>query len=177
MNTQSLEELEEFTIISKNRNDILDELSFENEDERLICDSIIDNLELTAAEGIKNMKVAQLPFIGCVRINPVKHALKDFSLNFKTARQHMTKSEYKDHVRSYVNDLQDKQKEKDRQQWIITRTKRKNKKKYEELYKRLGKSYAELFIQSIIWLKEVPYSQEFEDKYKELCKNDKKNKF
>lgn len=167
----------EYVIVSKDKNDILNELDFENEEERLLCDSIISNLEKTASDTIRNMKVAQIPFIGCLRINPVKRKLRDAKLHLRAVRKSLTKEQYKDHVRSYVIDLKEKQIEEDRIKLAFTRIRRNNKKKYEQLFKKCGRAYAELFIMSIYWLKEVPYSQEFEDKYKELCENERKSKF
>lgn len=167
----------EYIIVSKNKNDILNELDFENEEERLLCDSIISNLEKTASDTIRNMKIAQIPFIGCVRINPVKRKLRDAKLHLRAVRKSLTKEQYKEHVRSYVIDLKEKQEEEDRIKLAFIRIRRNNKKKYEQLFKKCGKAYAELFIMSIYWLKEVPYSQEFEDKYKELCENERKSKF
>lgn len=159
---------EEYIIISKTKDDILNELDFENEEERLLCDSIITNLEKNASETIRNMKVAQLPFIGCVRINPVKRKLREAKLHLSAIRKNISKEQYKEHVRSYIIDLKEQQKKEDALKLIFTRIRRNNKKKYDIYYKRLGRAYAELFIMSIYWLTEVPYSQDFEDYYKSL---------
>lgn len=158
----------EYVIVSKDKNDILNELDFENEEERLLCDSIISNLEKTASDTIRNMKVAQIPFIGCLRINPVKRKLRDAKLHLRAVRKSLTKEQYKEHVRSYVIDLKEKQIEEDRIKLAFTRIRRNNKKKYEQLFKKCGRSYAELFIMSIYWLKEVPFDQEWEEHYQSL---------
>ncbi len=159
---------DEFIIISKTKDDILDELDFNDEEERLLCDSIITGLEQYVADTVRSMKVAQIPFIGCLRINPIKRKLRDAKLHLSAVRKNLTKEQYKEHVRSYVIDLKEQQAKEDRFKFNIIRLKRINKKKYEELFKKCGKSYAELYIKSIYWLKEVPYSQEFEDRYREL---------
>lgn len=158
----------EYIIVSKNKDDILNELDFDNEEEKILCDSIISNLEKSISDTIRSMKVAQIPFIGCVRINPIKRKLKDSKLHLRAVRKNLTKEQYKEHVRSFIVDLKIKQKEDDRIKLTFTRIRRNNNKKYETLYKNCGKAYAELFIMSIYWLKEIPYSQEFEDRYKEL---------
>lgn len=158
----------EYIIVSKDKNDILNELDFENEEERLLCDSIISNLEKTASDTIRNMKVAQIPFIGCLRINPVKRKLRDAKLHLRTVRNSLTKEQYKEHVRSYVVDLKEKQKEEDRIKLAFIRIRRNNKKKYEQLFKKCGRAYAELFIMSIYWLKEVSFNQEWEEHYQSL---------
>lgn len=158
----------EYVIVSKNKNDILNELDFENEEERLLCDSIISNLEKTASDTIRDMKVAQIPFIGCLRINPVKRKLRDAKLHLRAVRNSLTKEQYKEHVRSYVVDLKEKQKEEDRIKLTFARIRRNNKKKYEQLFKKCGKAYAELFIMSIYWLKEVPFDSKWEEHYQSL---------
>ena len=148
----------EYLITSKNKYDILDELDFENEEERFLCDSIISNLE----------KTASIPYIGCVRINPVKRSLREAKLHLSAVRKGLSKEQYKEHVRSYVVDLKEKQKEKDRIKLLFAKIRRNNKKKYEILFKTCGKAYAELFIMSIYWLKEVAFDQEWEEHYQSL---------
>lgn len=159
---------EEYVIISKTKDDILNELDFENEEERLLCDSIITNLEKNASETIRDMKVAQLPFIGCVRINPIKRKLREAKLHLSAVRKSISKEQYKEHVRGYVIDLKEQQKKEDSLKLIFTRIRSNNKKKYDAYYKRLGRAYAELFIMSIYWLAEVPYNAEWEEHYKSL---------
>lgn len=158
----------EYQLICKNKNDILNELDFEDEDERILCDSIITNLEKMASREISSMKVVQLPFIGCVRINPIRRKLRDSKLHLSAVRKSITKEQYKEHVRSFVLDLKEQQQLEDRLKLVFTRIRRNNKKRYEELFKTCGRNYAELFIMSIYWLKEVPYDDEWEYQYQLL---------
>lgn len=158
----------EYIIISKTREDILNDVEFENEEERLICDSIIDNLESSVTKTIKDMKVAQIPFIGCLRINPIKRKLRDAKLHLSTIRKSITREQYKEHVRNYIIDLKQQQDKADKDKLTFFHIRRINKTKYELLFKKLGKAYAEMFIMSIYWLKEVPYSQEWEEQYQKL---------
>lgn len=158
----------DYVIISKNKEDILNELDFENEEERYLCDAIITNLEKSASDTIKNMKVAQIPYIGCLRINPVKRKLREAKLHLSSIRKGLTKEQYKEHVRSYVIDLKEQQAEADRIKLIISRIRRNNKKQYDNLFKRLGRSYAEMFIYSIYIMDEVPFDAEWEEHYKSL---------
>lgn len=158
----------DYVIISKNKEDILNELDFENEEERYLCDAIITNLEKSASDTIRNMKVAQIPYIGCLRINPVKRELREAKLHLSSVRKSLTKEQYKEHVRSYVIDLKEQQAEADRIKLAITRIRRNNKKKYDTLFKRLGKAYAEMFIYSIYILEEIPFDAEWEEQYQSL---------
>lgn len=158
----------DYVIISKNKEDILNELDFENEEERYLCDAIITNLEKSVSDTIRNMKVAQIPYIGCLRINPVKRKFRDAKLHLSSVRKSLTKEQYKEHVRSYIIDLKEQQAEADRIKLEITRIRRNNKKKYDTLFKRLGKAYAEMFIYSIYILEEIPFDAEWEEQYQSL---------
>lgn len=157
-----------FIVKTKNKNDILNEIHFDNDDDKKLCNSIINELESAMSRDIRDLKIVQIPFIGCVRINPVKRQLRDASKTFRVIRKNLSKEEYKEYVRDYVNELKDKQKKIDEDKLIFTRIRRNNKKKYEELYKNINKSYAEMFIYSIYLIKEVPYNEEWEEYYKTL---------
>lgn len=159
---------ENYVIISKDTNDILNDMDFNNEDERLLCESIITNLEKDAASAIREMKTVSLPFIGCLRINPIKRKLRDAKLHLSLMRKNMSKDDYKQHVRDIVHEFGQEMDKADTEKLIMTKIRRNNKKHYDELYKKLGRAYAEMFIFSIRVLKEVPYSQEFEDYYNQL---------
>ena len=157
----------EYVVITKNINDILNELNFKDE-ERLLCESIITNIEKTAAEAIKNNKVVQLPSIGCIRKSPLQQAMKKNAVNFRIARKHLTKDEYKDHVRSVINYAKEEVLIKDRNKLAIKRIMSNNKKRYDMLFAKLGKTYANMFVFSIFCLKEIPFDIEFEEHYKSL---------
>lgn len=161
-------EYDEYSIILKRKKDILEEVEFENEEEALICDSIITNLEKDIATAVNNMQVANIPYIGCIRINPVRREMRDNYKNFRIARTQMTKEQYKEHARAFYNDAYMKMKENDKRKKVILNIKRKNKKKYETLYSKLGKSYANMYVYSIYLLKDVPFDSEWEKQYQKL---------
>lgn len=158
----------DYTIIVKNINDIILDADFDNEDDALICESIITNLENTAADAIRDMKTVSIPFIGCVRIDPVKRKLRDKKLHLSIMRKNMTKENYKDYIRDTVAKLKEEQQLKDAKKLFMVKVRRANKKKYEDYYKRLGRPYAELFIAAMSWLAPVEHDEEFEEYYKSL---------
>lgn len=167
---------ENYVIISKNTNDILNDMDFNDEDERLLCESIINNLEKCAAAGIREMKTVSLPFIGCLRINPIKRKLRDAKLHLSLMRKNMSKSDYKQHVRDIVHEFGQEMNKADAEKLIMTKIRRNNKKRYDELYKKLGRSYAEMFIFSIRALKDVPFDKEWQERYDELAGIDRDKK-
>lgn len=156
-----------YDINIKTQKDILNDLKL-NDDDKLICRSIIENLEHFAAENIRKLNTVQLPFIGCIRINPVKYKFKHQKLQLSTIRHNTTKEEYKNYVRDTYNELTKEAKEQDKRKLYLTKVKRNNKNKYEILYKNLGKAYANLFIYSITLLEEIPFDVEWEYHYQSL---------
>jgi hypothetical protein len=159
---------DEYIIISKNTDDILNDMDFENEEERILCESIITNLERTAATNIRNMNAVSIPYIGVLRINLVKRKFATSKLHLSLMRKNMTKEEYKNYVRDTVRGFAKEQKELDEKKLIITRIKRNNKKKYEEYYKKLGSAYANMYIEAIRLLKELPFDADWEEHYQSL---------
>lgn len=166
---------ENYIIISKDTNDILNDMDFNDEDERLLCESIINNLERDAAAGIRDMKIVSLPFIGCIRINPIKRKLRDTKLHLSLMRKNMSKADYKQHVRDIVTEFREEMEKVDSEKLIMTKIRRNNKKRYEMYYKKLGKAYAEMFIYSIRALKDVPFDREWQERYDELAGIDREN--
>lgn len=157
----------EYLIVVKKSNDILSELT-DDPKERLIYKSIIDGIETTASNAIKNGKTAQLPSIGCIRKNPIRKVIQDNFENFRIARRNLSKDDYKEHVRCIVIDAKEQLVKNANERLIVKRTMSKNKKRYDKLYITLGRSYAEMFIKSILLLKEVPYILEVQEQYDRL---------
>lgn len=158
----------EYVIISKNISDILSDMDFEDEEEKILCESIITNLEKSAAASIREMKTVSLPYIGCLRINPIKRRFRDAKLHLSLMRKNMSKEDYKNYVRDTYRQFALEQKKIDEEKLIMTRIKRCNKKKYEELYKKLGRNYANMFIYSIRLLTPIDFDAEWEEQYQRL---------
>lgn len=159
---------EDFEIVEKTFEDVISEIDFKTEDEKLLCGSIVDHIEKSIASGLKDMKIVQVPYIGTLRIDPVKKQIKENKDAFHIARHNMNKNEYKDYVKNYINDLREEQESIDAEKLKFKRLRSINKTKYEVLYKSLGKEYAEMFIYAISILTYVPYDKEWEEHYQSL---------
>lgn len=158
----------EYSFIVKNKTDILNELNFTDDEDRFITDSIITNLEKHASESIRNGKAAQLPYIGVVRKNPLREIIRANYNNFKVARKHMTKEEYKEYASETINLEREKLIAKEKKDLIIKRLISRNKKKYDRLYIELGKHYATVYILSLYWMEAVEFDQDVQDMYDSL---------
>ncbi len=157
----------EYVIIAKNSSDIIFDLA-DNDEERFLYESIINGVEKCISDAVKDNKVAQLPLIGCIRKNPVRKVIQSNHLNFRLARQSLTKEQYQEHVRSVIIDAKENLIKQDADKLLNMKLRRKNKKKYDQLYITLGKAYAEMFIQSILYLREVAYDVEVQNHFDDL---------
>lgn len=168
INEQLENDNDEFSVVIKNRKDIINDIKFESEKEKILCTDIIKSLENFAADNIKDMKVVNLPLIGCVRINPVRRALRDKKLHLSLIRQNLSKEEYKDYVRDTVIELKERQKDIDRYKVRFNKIKSIYKDKYTKLYNKAGRSYADMYIAAMTMFKEVPFDEEWEETYQRL---------
>ena len=171
MDTTSINNLNdadiEYKIIVKGKDDILSELTSNNK-ERFIYESIIDNIEKSAADNIKAGKIVQLPAIGCVRKNPTHEIIKKNYDNFRVAKKNMTSEQYKQHVKEIIIHSKQKQEKLNRDKYNVRKIRSRNKEKYDKLYINLGKAYAEMYIYSLLCLREVPFDIEFQQHYDNL---------
>lgn len=159
---------DEFSVVIKNRKDILNDIKFDSEKEKILCNDIIKSLENFAADNIKDMKIVNLPMIGCVRINPVRRALRDKKLHLSLIRQNLSKEEYKDYVRDTVIELKEKQDAIDKYRIRFNKIKSTYKDKYAMLYNKAGRAYADMYIAAMTMFEEVPFNEEWEETYQEL---------
>lgn len=158
-------------IIIKKKSDILNEIKFNNEEERLLCDSIITDIEKTAASAIIHNKSAQLPLMGVMRKSPLKAVVNKNRPNFSVARTHMTKQQYKEYVGEIMSEAKIEIEKEDKAKARIRKIKSKHKKQYDEYYKQLGQAYATMFIYSFTIFKEVPFDADVQAMFDELNEN------
>lgn len=148
-------------------NTIIADIATDFDDADILKD-IMECVEGTASRTIKSGKVASIPYIGCVRRNPVMYAINEHGEDLKELRTTVTKSEYKVAVKKIVLTYSVKQKQVDRQKLILLKTKRMFKKRYDELYVLMGKGYADFFIESKMMFEYVPYDEEVQKAYDRL---------
>lgn len=157
-----------YDIITKDHTDILNDIKFNNDDDFLLTKSIIFNLEKDIAKTVRSNKVAQIPYIGCIRRNPVRIELSKHYAEFKIARTRMTKEDYRIYTGSTCLYIKEQLKDKDKDKHVLLRLRQINKNKYKTLYMALGKASAEMFIFSIYLLSEIPFSQDVQDAFDAL---------
>ena len=142
-----LEEInDDYSIVVKTKADILSEIDFDSDDDKLICETIIDSMENSIFENVKNGLVVSIPFIGCLRKDPIKEKIKAHGEKFKEIRKYTNKEQYKKYVSDFITEIKINQKKEDKLKSILTKIRQKNKKKYEQYYIQIGRYYAELYL-------------------------------
>lgn len=90
----------DYILIYKDRDLILNNIGFNNEDDRLICEAIIDNLEAQAAKNIKEGNTISIPFLGTIERNWYKQGIRDKAEEFKEYKKTHTDEEYKTYFKA-----------------------------------------------------------------------------
>lgn len=166
---QDIDQLDnDYILICKDMNDIITDANFKNKREEDSCRMIIDFIERTIANGIKDFKCMQLPFVGSMRYNPMDKAMLKYRLELKLARKTMGKEEYKEYFRSIWYKEKAKVNSEEIRKRYIVNIRATNKKKYNELYLKFGRAYAEAYVYTLTLLTDVPFDQEIQDRYDEL---------
>lgn len=158
----------EYPIVVSEVNDVLDSIEFNSFEERCLCESIITEMDKEIANTIANGKVANIPFIGCIRRNPIRKAISDNRDTLRVIRKGITKEQYKEHVRCIMNAAREKIEKEDARKRFEKTFRNKNKKKYEQYYINYGRAYAETFIKALTWLEEVPFDIEVQEAFDNL---------
>lgn len=97
-NTSSHEDFDDdYILIYKDINNILDDIGFQGDD-RILCKSIIENLEKEASINIRKDKCVAIPHIGTIQKNWYRSKLISHYKDFKEARKTMTREEYKEYT-------------------------------------------------------------------------------
>ena len=160
--------LADLDYVSKTINDILEDINFDNIDDELLCRDIIEHLENTAAEEIKNDKCVQLPFIGSIRKNPLRKVLDKNREAFKLVAKNLSKEDAKAHYASVFQAKKDELRREDYEKAKLKEVRNKHKTKYEQYFTHLGPAHANMYLQSFLMLKMVEHDEEFEERMREL---------
>ena len=82
---------DDYLLIYKDIDNILDDIDFVTEDDRVLCRSIVDSLEKEAAAQLLAGQCVQLPYIGNIRRSPIKMAMISHYKEFKEKRSELSR--------------------------------------------------------------------------------------
>lgn len=157
---------EDYLCIYKDIDNIIDDLNYNNED-KLICRSIIDSLEKEIAKQLLAKKCVQLPFIGNMQKHKIKEALISHYKDFKEARKKMTKEEYIQYARKVLKEEKENIRKKELQIKNKNKIKSNNYKLYIDLFRKFGEVYANFWLYSISKWTIVEFDPDIELAYRE----------
>lgn len=173
INNNDINELSYNTLETKRIDDIINDMNFDDDIKKNLCKEIIIGIEKSAYTNYINGKCAQLPFFGSIRKKYVINKMMSIRKRLKAIRSYVNKSEFKEYLKDIIAEFKEEEKEFDAKKLYLKKIKVANKKKYKKLVERIGIAYANMYIFSIYCFKEVPYNEEFEERYRELRDNDK----
>lgn len=153
-------------------NDILNDIHFETEDDKLLMKDIISNLESVVAKEVKNGKCVQIPYIGSLRKNPLKETLEKNRTNFRIAAKSLSKEGFKEHCSLVFKKKKDELRIRDYEKAKLKQIRKRHQKEFEQLYVEIGSAYANMYIFSKTLMRAVEFNEEFEDKIQELNRNE-----
>lgn len=164
-NDELVDKIDETYLLQEvNLDIILNDLNISDTDKAL-TKSIIIGIESNAAEAIKEYLTVALPNVGTIQKDATRTLMKDRWQELQEARKSMPKDDYLEYAKKVRKEIKDELAENYRKRKVIEKFKRKNKKTYDKLAKRYGLAYANFYVQSIIWLHEIPYDDDIQKQY------------
>lgn len=154
----------DYILIYKDINNILDDINLHGED-RILCKSIIDNLEKEAAINIRQEKCIAIPHIGTIQKNWYRSKLISHYKDFKEARKTMTSEEYIEYTAKVMEEEKRKHKEEENRIKAEKRFKKRFLKRWISITKDRGYAYANLWLYAITKLSIIEFDSEIEEVY------------
>lgn len=137
---------DDYVMIYKDIDNILEDVGFVTDDDKVLCRSIIDSLEKEAAEQLLAGKCISLPYIGNIRRSPIKMAMISHYKEFKQKRNELSKPDYI----AYCRDVMYKEKRRIQNEEVHKRKMNTLKKKHLKLWldkqTSMGDAYANLWL-------------------------------
>lgn len=161
----------DYILIYKDIDNVLDDIDFVTDDDRVLCRSIIDSLEKEAAAQLLAGQCVQLPYIGNIRRSPIKMAMISHYKEFKQKRSELPKDEYI----AYCKAVMKREKMNIQNMEIHKRKMNVFKKKYLKLWMdkqvTMGDAYANLWlfafknwtVVEFDWNVEIAYQESYND--------------
>lgn len=154
----------DYTLIYKDRDLILDDCNF-SDDDRLICDSIIDNLETEVAKQVKLNKTVSIPMIGTIEPNWYRKTFKEKSTELKEYKNTHTKEEYDKYFKDVCNSIKQDRLDKEQKAKAIKQFKAKVLPRYIKLCTEKSVIYANAWLAMTSKLSVVEFDPEIEEVY------------
>lgn len=154
----------DYVLIYKDKKLIIDSLDL-SDDDKIICNDIVDNLEKSLASHIKEHKTVSIPFIGTVQKNWYKDAIKANYKQLKEYKESHTKEEYDKHFKELCENIKAEHIEKETAERKAKKFKRSVLPKYVNLVDKKGTAYANAWLKAMSCFEVVEFDPEIEEVY------------
>lgn len=150
------------------RRELIDSMNF-TEEEKLILNDIVLDVEELAVDYLNKDKLGIIPYLGTFKLNGGIRNIAKHSEEIKAAKKAgATNEELKNmQLKLYIDGVR-KDDERNKEDKIYRRIKKVYKDEYNELYKNLGKEYAEMFIWTKTLLRPIEFNQAFQEAFERL---------
>lgn len=155
----------DYPLIYKDKDLIIKDIKFETEDERLICEAIIDNLEQEVAKNIKLGNTVSIPFIGTIERNWYKDGIKSKYKEFKEYKANHSEDEYKAYFKAACEEIKSNHAEVENKAKRERRFKTMVLPKYINLCKKRSVVYANAWLKMLNCMTVVEFDPEIEEIY------------
>ena len=95
----------DYVLIYKDVDNIVDEIEFDNIEDKEITRTIINSLEHEAANQLKKKNTVNIPYLCNLGIDPVMACIQQHSKDFYYAKKTKTKEEYQSYVRAIIKKI------------------------------------------------------------------------
>lgn len=157
-------------------NDILEDIGFNKDYEIDICKDIITQLETKASQVLVQGGTVLLPYIGRLRKPLVKEEYQKNRKLLKVASSVMSAQDLRDYKHDLYWECVAKVESEDNCKKLRRRLIAKNRKQYLKKYELFGEFGANLWIETLLWLKPIEFNQEIQDVFDEIEANENNNR-
>lgn len=158
---------ESYVLVYKDYDNVLKDIDFANDEERLLTRSIIDNLEREASKQFVKELAVDIPYIGTAQRNLLRKSICSCYHDLNVARKTLPEEEYVE----FRKDLIKQKKFEINNIELKRRLEKTNRNRYYKLWIKLsrkyGVAYANLYIFAKKVLHVIEFNQELNDAYVE----------
>lgn len=158
---------EDYVLVYKDYENVLKDIDFANDEERLLTRAIIKNLEHEASKQFLKELAVDIPYIGVAQRNLLRKSIVASYHELKEARETLPEEEYKEFRDNLIKQKKFEINNTELQRRIEKENRNKNYKLWIKLAKKHGVSYANFYIYLHKDLYVVEFNQELNDAYVE----------
>lgn len=162
----------DYPVVYKKFDDVLKDIVFANDEERLLCSSIIESLELEASIQFRADNGVHIPYIGKFRKNIVhRNVLKKYK-HFLSATSNLSKEEKREFFHAASVEERRLRDEEIARKKAFKLTPGKEFTDYVNLSRKKGIKFAKLYFEFKKKMIDIPFIQEVHDSYMEILTDD-----